>query len=303
MIVVSAGIMYRPDGSVLLASRPAGKPWPGYWEFPGGKMEPGETSKQALARELEEELGIQVTHATPWLTLTHDYPTARVCLNCFLVDAWQGEPTPLEGQILSWQRPEAVNVAPLLPANAPLLRALCLPSIMGITHIGDDPDGFLKKMDAALLDGLKLIQLRGDELTQHYAEPVIARAHQHGAQVVINHDMDLARRTQADGIHLTAKQLAETMTRPDFRLVGASCHNAHELDRAEQLGCDYALLSPVLPTASHPGAAVLGWDGFAQLAQRRSLPIYALGGMTPSLFTHARERGAHGIALLRGIWK
>ncbi len=302
VMAVSAGILYRPDGTILLASRPADKPWSGYWEFPGGKMEAGETSRQALTRELEEELGIQVTHAMPWLTLTHNYPTARVCLNCFLIDAWQGDPTPREGQMLSWQHPDAVNVTPLLPANLPLLRALCLPPIMGITHMENDPVGFLKKLDAALLAGLKLIQLREAGITQHYAETVIARAHQHGAQVVINQDVNLAQRTQADGIHLTAKQLADTVVRPDFRLVGASCHNKLELDHAEQLGCDYALLSPVLPTASHPGTTVLGWDKFTELAQGRSLPVYALGGMTQSLLTPARERGAHGIALLRGIW-
>ncbi|MDA8327802.1 MAG: Nudix family hydrolase [Betaproteobacteria bacterium] len=302
VIAVSAGILYRPDGAILLASRPVGKPWSGYWEFPGGKIEAGETSRQALTRELEEELGIQVTHATPWLTLTHNYPTARIGLNCFLIDTWQGDPMPREGQMLSWQHPDAVNVMPLLPANLPLLRALCLPPIIGITHIENDPAGFLEKLDAALLAGLKLIQLREAGLTQHYAETVIARAHQHGAQVVINQDVNLAQRTRADGIHLTAKQLADTATRPDFRLVGASCHNKPELDQAEQLGCDYALLSPVLPTASHPGVAVLGWEGFAELVRGCSLPVYALGGMTQSLLTPARERGAHGIALLRGIW-
>ncbi len=303
-IPVPAGILRRPDGHILLASRPADKPWPGYWEFPGGKIEAGESHRHALARELDEELGIRLVSATPWLTLRHDYPTTRVHLHCFLVDAWQGEPQPREGQILCWQDPFAVNVTPLLPANLPLLRALQLPPVMGITHAENDPHGFLDKLSAALEGGLKLVQLREKNLPQAeaFARAVITRAHAHGAQVVINSDAALAQRTGADGIHLNREQLMHLETRPDFPLVGASCHNAAELDQAEKIGCDYALLSPVLPTASHPGAETLGWTGFAQLTHERSLPIYALGGMQADLLSRAQEHGAHGIALLRAAW-
>ncbi len=305
VIPVAVGILYRQDGCILLASRPADKPWPGYWEFPGGKIEAGESGRDALARELDEELGIQVTAATPWLTLRHDYPTASVRLQCFLVREWRGEPAPREGQTLCWQSPGSVTVSPMVPAILDLLRALRLPPVMGITQAGDDPDGFLPRLTYALEGGLKLVQLREIGLAQRetFARAVVESAHRHGAQVVVNSEFALAQRVQADGVHLTASQLGQLAARPDFALVGASCHHAAELDQAERIGCDYALLSPVWPTASHPGAVVLGWQGFADLTCGRALPVYALGGMRHELLSVAQQHGAHGIALLRGAWQ
>lgn len=302
LIHVAVGILRRQDGQILLASRPPDKPWSGYWEFPGGKIEAGESPYHALVRELQEELAIQVTHALPWLTLTHHYPTTVVRLHCFIIETWKGMPVPQEGQQFVWQTPSMIEVAPLLPANAPLLRALSLPNTMGITHIENDYPTFLSKLDLALSKGLRLIQLRDERLDEAFATEVLRRAYQYAATVVINRDLALAQRIQADGVHLTAHQLKLLSQRPDFNWVGASCHNAEELNAAERLGCDYALLSPVLPTTSHPDATALGWTRFSILVQGRSLPIYALGGMTQSMLPVAQENGAHGIALLRGVW-
>src|SRR5512141_2805546 len=95
---VAAAVIVRPDGEFLLAQRPAGKPYPGYWEFPGGKIEPGEDAHAALVRELNEELGIDVTAATPWITRVYAYTHATVRLHFFRVSAWEGEPQPLEDQ-------------------------------------------------------------------------------------------------------------------------------------------------------------------------------------------------------------
>lgn len=306
-IHVAAAVILRPDGRFLLASRPADKPYPGYWEFPGGKIEAGETAYEALVRELDEELGIHVTRATPWLTRQYDYTKLRVVLSFFRVTAWQGEPHPREGQTFAWQSADDITVAPLLPANTPIIQALTLPPILGITQAGDDIAGFLPKLDHALTQGLKLIQVREKQLTgsalSEFALAVVNRAHAAHARVIINADATLAQQIQADGVQLTAAQLAAIGTRPNLALVGASCHNAAELDLAEQLGCDYALLSPVLPTASHPGAPTLGWKQFASLTSNRSIPIYALGGLNAADLELAQQHGAHGIALLRGAWQ
>lgn len=306
-IAVAAAVILRPDGRFLLASRPADKPYPGYWEFPGGKIEAGESAHQALIRELEEELGIEVTHATPWLTRQYDYATVRVVLSFFRVSAWQGEPAPREGQTLSWQTPDNISVTPLLPANQPIIQALALPVLLGITQTEGRVGQFLPKLDLALAKGLKLIQVREKQLTHaaitEFAQIVVGRAHAVNARVIINADTALAQQINADGVQLTAVQLAELNARPDFELVGASCHDAAELDLAEKLGCTYALLSPVLPTASHPGAPCLGWQQFAALVRHRSIPIYALGGLTPADLDIAQQHGAHGIALLRGAWQ
>lgn len=305
IINVAVGILQRPDGTVLLASRPTDKPWPGYWEFPGGKIESGETAYQALSRELTEELGISISSARAWLTLSHDYPTASVRLHCFIVQLWAGVPHPLEGQTLVWQHPSNIDVEPLLPANTRLLRALTLPTNMGITHVEDDSAGFMHRLHSALIHGLKLIQIRDPSLTcsDDLATNIVHLAKQHQAITLVNHDIALAKRVGADGVHLNSSQLAQLDTRPDFAWVGASCHNAIELERAEHLGCDYALLSPVLPTSSHPDAPTLGWLAFNQLTAQRSLPIFALGGMHTDLLATAQQYGAHGIALLRGAWQ
>jgi len=106
----------------------------------------------------------------------------------------------------------------------------------------------------------------------------------------------------ADGVQLTSTQLKELKERPAINWCAASCHNAEELRRAEALGCDFALLSPVLPTQSHPGAPHLGWENFAAFAAGSSIPVYALGGLKQEDMQTAWRHGAHGIALLRQAW-
>src|SRR5688572_7725528 len=134
IIEVAAAVLQRPDGSFLLAQRPAGRVYAGYWEFPGGKVEPGEPVRSALDRELREELGIDVEIAYPWVTRVYTYPHGTVRLHFHRVVQWRGEPHPHEGQALAWQRNGFADVAPMLPANAPVLKALGLPLICAVTH-------------------------------------------------------------------------------------------------------------------------------------------------------------------------
>lgn len=125
---VAAGVLLQPDGRFLLASRPEGKPMAGYWEFPGGKIEAGETPFHALVRELHEELGITVKSAYPWLVQSFDYTHARVKLHFFQICDWEGELHSKEQQSFAWQNIGAVDVAPVLPANTGILRWLALAS-------------------------------------------------------------------------------------------------------------------------------------------------------------------------------
>ncbi len=119
IIDVAVGILLQSNGKILLAQRPKGKIYAGYWEFPGGKIEKGETVQQALTRELQEELGITVLSSQAWCCMEHTYSHAHVRLHCFIVTDWQGNPTPCESQILQWQN-YPINVTPLLPATIPL---------------------------------------------------------------------------------------------------------------------------------------------------------------------------------------
>lgn len=307
IVEVSAAVLTQPGGRVLLAQRPPGKVYAGYWEFPGGKVEPGESLEAALVRELHEELGIVVTRACRWITRVFEYPHAIVRLNFFRVFDWQGEPHPHEGQVFSWQQPDAVEVTPLLPANFPILKALSLPPLLGITHAESlGVDTFLARLDIALHNGLRLIQLRDKTLPEDarlaLARETVRRAHRYGARVLVNGDPALAGAAGADGVHLDSTAAARLTARPDYDWIGVSCHDAAELAHAAAIEADFALLSPVLPTLTHPGAATLGWDTFSALAAASPIPVYGLGGLGRDDVVLAQSHGAHGVALLRGAW-
>lgn len=308
IVQVVAAVIYRPDGRFLLAQRPAGKVYEGYWEFPGGKVEPGESAAAALARELDEELGIKVKRAYPWITRRYVYAHATVDLNFYRVTDFEGDAHGRENQSLSWQSIEHIDVCPLLPANGPILSALSLPPIYGISNAGETGvAAAIQGIEQALESGLKLIQVREPlvetRMLQEFAATVLNRARAKGARVLVNADAKLAQALGADGLHLKAGQLRSLSERPAFALVGASCHDACELERACRLGVDFAVLGPVASTVSHPGAAPIGWKGFEQLIKGCSLPVYALGGMTTEHLEQAWACGAHGVAMQRGAWR
>ncbi|MFA7400796.1 MAG: Nudix family hydrolase, partial [Sideroxydans sp.] len=259
------------------------------------------------ARELREELGIAVRTAYPWLTRAFTYPHATVRLHFFRVTAWSGELHPHEGQQFSWQLPTAVSVEPILPANAPILRALELPTLYAISNVSElGAEVFLTRLQVKLDAGLRLIQLREKHLAREelkaLAQRVVSMSHSCGTKVLLNGDVALAQEVGADGVQLTSSQLSGLSERPDVDWCAASCHNAGELLRAEALGCDFALLSPVLPTQSHPGAPHLGWQSFAAMTAGATIPVYALGGLMEDDMVAAWRCGAHGIALLRQAW-
>jgi 8-oxo-dGTP diphosphatase len=307
LVPVAAAVILRADRRFLLAQRPPGRAYAGYWEFPGGKVEPGEPLAAALARELREELGIDPTRAYPWIVQRYLYPHAHVQLNFFRVLGWRGEPHPRENQALAWAALHDLGVSPLLPANGPVLRALALPDRFGITRareVGIEP--FLQQLDAALSRGLRMVMVREKEMPaaelELFARETVQRCHARGAQVVIHRDVQLAADCAADGVHLPAAALRHTSCRPPVRLCGASCHDADELEHAQRLGLDYAVLGAVLPTASHPGQPALGWERFTQLIAGCMLPVFALGGMQPQHLERAWQAGAHGIAMMRAAW-
>lgn len=306
IIEVVAAVLTRPNGEVMLASRPEGKVYAGYWEFPGGKVEAGESLEHALARELKEELGIVPVHSTRWITKIFAYPHATVRLNFFRVWEWQGEPHPHEGQTFAWDNPSAHSVEPLLPANFPILKALQLPPVYGISHAKSlGREAFLQRLDHALENGLRLIQVRDKDLPEAerlaLAMEIVSRAKPYAARVLVNGPVEMAHAAGADGVHLDSGALMKCQVRPDCEWVGASCHNLEELTHAASIA-DFAMLSPVQPTESHPGEPTLGWERFSQLAAQSPIPVYALGGVTRADLDTARGHGAHGVAMLRGAW-
>lgn len=307
IVEVAAAVILRREGrEFLLACRPEGKVYAGYWEFPGGKVEPGESVHQALVRELQEELGITVTIAHPWLVRRFTYPHATVNLNFYRVHQWQGEIHPKEHSGFSWIGVnEAPDVAPILPANAPILKGISLPATMAITHAeAHGVEAELARLEHALTRGLRLVQIRDKALApeqrRHFAQAACEKIRAAGAIALINGDADLAQALEA-GLHLSSQQLAEAPHRPEgFHWVGASCHTRAELEKAMALELDYAVVGPTLATPTHPEAQGLGWDSLQDLIQGASIPVFAIGGMQPALLELAMARGCHGFALMRG---
>ncbi len=307
-VVVAAAVIADGKGRILLARRPEGVHQGGLWEFPGGKLEPGESVAQGLVRELAEELGIGVRAHRPLIKVLHCYADRQVLLDVHRVTAYTGVPRGLEGQPLAWVRPEELAGYAMPTADVPIVAAVRLPPTYLITPpTVADPERLLRELGAALAAGQRLVQWRvfGLEPTTHaaLAHRALALCRAAGAWLLVNADLDLAVAIGADGVHLNSRQLAVATERPAaLRWVAASCHDPADLDRAARLGLDFAVLSPVLATPSHPAAVPLGWAGFAAAVAAVPLPVYALGGMAPALLPLAWEQGAQGIAGIRGLW-
>jgi len=309
MVEVVAGVITDARGRILLARRTEGRDLAGLWEFPGGKREPGESAEDALARELHEELGIDVELGAPLIAVPQQYPHKRLRLDVRLIARWRGTAKGHEGQALAWVPPHKLPDYPMPPADRPVVAALLQPDRYLVTPTpGDDDVAWLANLQSTLDAGIRRVQLRAaqDIDAQRWSALVRVAAdacRKAGADVLVNADIALAQ-ALGIGVHLRAAQLSALAARPlpAGCLVGASCHDAAELRHAERIGCDFAVLGPVADTATHPGAVRLGWNGFAALRETASLPLYAIGGMTAGDIATSRAHGAQGIAAIRALW-
>jgi 8-oxo-dGTP diphosphatase len=307
---VMAGVMLDSHGRVLLAQRPPGKHLSGLWEFPGGKLEPGETPVDGLVRELQEELGIEATVSEPLIRVPWRYGERALLLDARMVRAWQGEPASLDGQAFQWCIPAAVDLNLLAPADRHILRALQLPARYPIT--ADVPplasDEWRHRVLNAIAAGERMILLRFPQWStsqvRALAAELLPEARLHGAHLLLSGDVEGALALgEGAGVQLKAAQLATCEARPlpSTQWIGASCHHESDLARAAGMA-DFATLSPVAPTATHPGAPPLGWGAFEHLVDASPLPVYALGGMALEQLDRSRRAGGQGVAGIRGFW-
>ncbi len=306
---IAVGVLCNDRDEVLIAQRPKGRHLGGLWEFPGGKVERDEDVYAALRRELREELGVAITIARPLIRIQHRYPDRAVLLDCWQVSGWDGVVHGREGQRIAWARPEALDDRRFLPADQGIISAARLPALYLISpDPGPDLDAFLATLDARLGSGLRLFQLRCRDIPLPRYRVLVREARalceRHGARLLLNSALGQALADEAHGLHLTSTDLLALKRRPLGRewLIAASCHDAREIEQAARLGLDSIVLGPVLSTRTHPGAATLGWTGFADLVRRAPLPVYALGGLGPTHLPLAWRSGAQGIAAIRGLW-
>lgn len=305
IVHVAVGVIQDSRGRILIAKRHAAQHMGGLWEFPGGKVEADETVQQALHRELAEELAIEILQQRPLCLIEHHYADKSVLLDVWLIEQFSGNPHGQEGQPLRWVSPGKLVPADFPAGNRAIIRVLQLPAAIALLNTT------LDCTLPALPDQTLLRLRRTQDVTnpQHYRDRLLHILSRLPPEqgVIVDWDSDsslnhstLLQHPQLRGYHLNRHQLMALQQRPDLAgdhlLLGCSCHNLEELEKAAQLQADYVIISPVLPTRSHPGAEGLGWKRFADLVARTRIPVYAMGGLTWSDLPTARAAGARGIA-------
>ncbi len=307
---VVAAVIRDSRDNVLLSLRAPHQDQGGLWEFPGGKVQAGEPALAALARELKEELGIEIDLrlAVPLIKVEHAYPHRTVLLEVWEILRWAGVPAGLEGQTIEWVPPARLVEKQFPRANLPIISAAQLPRLCLVTPEPTTQTRFLQDLELSLVAGIKLVQLRAKSLPlsewHALAACVVPLCHRYGARLVINGPVESGAAVKADGLHLPSQLLHQHATRPvsSACLLSAACHDERDIAQANLLGVDFGLLGPVMQTASHPGATVLGWPRAQQLVTHANFPMFALGGQQPGMVLQAASHGFQGIAAISGLW-
>ncbi|WP_290701641.1 Nudix family hydrolase [Amphritea sp.] len=306
LIHVAAAAIFNESGELLLALRDKRQHQGGLWEFPGGKVEAGENVQDALARELNEELGIEIdlSATTSLIQVPYHYPDKSILLDVFRVNRFNGEAYGREGQPLKWISLADLNNYQFPAANKPIVNALLLPPMIAITP--ELPrDSYTEFVHRALSKGAQAIMLRAKHLSElDQLKLYLQLSKEFPSQFLIwNGSVESANDAGISTIHLSSARLMQLQHRDEFkgRWLGASCHNEEQLRHAERACLDYITLSPVRHTLSHPDASPLGWDQFADWVSDCALPAYALGGVASEDLELSINAGGQGIAAIRSF--
>lgn len=305
LIHVAAAVIRNKSGQILIAKRPDDKHQGGLWEFPGGKVEPGEPVRLALSRELEEELGIQVQQCEPLIKVPHHYTDKSVLLDVYEVTEFSGQAWGKEGQPTKWVESTDLDDFEFPAANLPILNACILPEAWFITpatnHLVSET---LQQINKAYQLGARGVMLRAHQLDDHSFQSLYQKlqpvCQEKGILLSVNRNCEIANKLGARALHLSSGELEKLKERRDFqgRWLSASCHSEAELALAVSKGVDFVTLSPVCPTSSHPDVEPMGWNEFTVMAESYPLPVYALGGVSMGDVLLARTSGAQGIAAI-----
>lgn len=295
---------------VLISRRQSHQSYAGYWEFPGGKVEQGETFEQALTREFNEEVGVNVSCWQSLIQIPWQYEHANVMLNVFVADEFKGVVCANEGQEIKWVKTPQLADYQFPEANSGIINALILPDSCAITGGFNYIEDGLNILKNTLESGVKLVQLRAKSMSDQefiaFAEPAIRLVHQYDAKVLLNAMPEMLQKLpNADGLQLasTATKNIDSRPIPKDKLLSISTHSQAEIEKAIALNADIILLSPVKKTSSHPELEGIGWQKFQQMATNIPVPVYALGGMKVTDINDAKNHGAQGIAAISSFWK
>lgn len=301
---VVAGVLRDEAGRVLVARRLEGRHLAGTWEFPGGKIDPGETAEDALRRELAEELDIRIGRHRPLVSVRHEYRDKIVRLRLFEVHSFAGTPRGAEGQPLHWADARELASLEMPSADRPLIHLLELDSHYSISPPPStyaSVSEFVEAWRRCLESGFGLIQLRpapGERVPAELVDAIDRITRDKGARWIASGDLAQCYGWPAHGLHLDTAQLVHLDRRPwpADRLVIAACHDLEETRMAASIEADLVTLSPVADTPGDPDALPLGWDGFERVVAYTPLPALALGGVQPTDWGRVREAGGFGVA-------
>lgn len=311
IIHVAVAAIINENNEVLISRRANDMHQGGLWEFPGGKLESGESVEQALVRELAEELNIELQSYRPLIKITHHYVVQSVLLDVWIVDAYLGTPSGNEGQPVRWVPVDQLDAKEFPAADVPIIQALNLPEHYMITGKFDTAKQFEQNFVHAMDRGIKLTQVRlthdwlqagNRKLAEEVIDIAVNLSRQSNAQLMFNLPDEISPMIKSGGIHLNSHKLAGLDERPMCDLLSVSCHTIEEMEKAEELGADFMVLSPVQATSSHPDAEPLGWDRFSEMIASINLPVYALGGVTRDDMRQAWLSGGQGIAAISALW-
>jgi len=322
IVHVAVAVIIDDNDQICISFRHENLHQGGLWEFPGGKVEQGETIEAALVREIKEELSLDVRQSRPLITISHHYQEGdkSVVLHVRKVISCQGQATGVEGQQIRWVSIPELSEHDFPAANVAIIKALQLPDRYLITGKFSDNADFINKLAKALKHGIKLVQIRlkdsdlNDNVhLQSLIEDAVMLCRHSSALIMLNISPDLVDTLDLsvidfDGFHVDSHTL-NLLSTGDLqlalrgKLLSASCHNRDELNYAVELHADFAVLSPVQKTQSHPNTQAIGWDGFSTMIEGMQMPVYALGGVREDDIETAWQRGGQGIAAISAFWK
>ena len=292
-------ILYAKNNTqILITKRRKNQFMPNYWELPGGKIETGEDEEDALARELQEELGIKTLRISLKHVMTHHYKDKTVNLSIYNVESYKDNVTGTEGQDVRWCNLQNLSNYKLLPTMRIIINRIRLPEYYWINPDERDPELLLQKCQNHLITGAKIIQLRSKDLIEHsYIGKIHNLCQSYEARLILNVP-NKTFKEPCDGWHLTSEELLKYSKRPcaNNKLLGASAHNMKEAKYAETISVDYISLAPIEETPSHPNATPLGWEVAKDIVSKSNLPVYLLGGMGRDSLGRALKIRAQGIA-------
>ena len=297
-IEVVAAVIRNSDGKILIAQRPIDKHQGGKWEFPGGKVEKGESRRSALLRELNEELDIEIGHSTRLISVYHEYEDKAIYLDVYDVRQWKGTAIGREGQAIEWVDEGHLLDYDFPAANASIVKAAMLPQQLKVLVFAADIDAYKSKVSADIDHGHRLFlqvfneQNLASNPDHELINWLLDTAAKHKAVVMFQSPPPLVRSDYS--LHLDADELFKAQDKPQAAQVSATCATSEELFKAQQLGLDFIIIGPVLLNSVGAQKA-LGWPTFQSLSARVNIPVYASGGVSEKDMELAREYGAQGI--------